>query len=49
MWMSYKGHTMIECAPVDIVVEANMSAANVKRAIASGRSHNVLVQGAHDD
>ncbi len=45
-----KGHTMIECAPVDIAVKANMSAANVNRAPASGRSHNVdVVQGAHDD
>jgi hypothetical protein len=26
-----------------------VSAANVKRVPASGRSHNVLVQGAHDD
>ncbi len=44
-----KGHTMIECAPVDIAVKATMSNPNVKRATASGRSHNVLVQGAHDD
>jgi hypothetical protein len=28
---------------LDLAVEANMSAANVKRALASGRSHNVDV------